>query len=208
METITEKEVFTFDELSESAKETARDWMRELESGDFDTEFVYEDANSAAKVLGIEIDIDGIMWSGFSSQGDGACFTGRYYCAPNSSAKIRENYPTETDLHAIAGTLTALQVGHRLLTGHTLNAKVSQEGRGVHEMTMSVEVYDEETGEELWGEDGDDEIVKTILEAMRDFARWIYKNLEAEYDYPTSDEAIDETIRANDYEFDEHGEVI
>ena len=32
---------------------------------------------------------------------------------------------------------------------------------------------------------------------MRDLARWLYRQLELEYNYLTSDEAVDETIGAN-----------
>lgn len=43
---------------------------------------------------------------------------------------------------------------------------------------------------------------------MRDFADWIYERLSDEYDYQTSDSAVEETIRANEYEFDEDGERV
>ena len=36
-------------------------------------------------------------------------------------------------------------------------------------------------------------------------ARWLYRQLEAEYDYLTSDEAIDDSIIANEYTFTENG---
>ncbi len=46
-----------------------------------------------------------------------------------------------------------------------------------------------------------------IEQALKDFAYWIYKQLEQEYDYQNSDEQIDESIRANEYEFDEKGGI-
>lgn len=39
------------------------------------------------------------------------------------------------------------------------------------------------------------------MEALRDLARWLYRQLEREYDYLTSDEAVDEAIVANEYSF-------
>jgi hypothetical protein len=33
---------------------------------------------------------------------------------------------------------------------------------------------------------------------MRDLARWLYRTLEKEYDYLTSDEAVWEAIQANE----------
>ena len=61
MPTLTQEDVCTFDELSDSAKETARDWMRDCEIEDFgqDTESLYYSALAAAKILGIEFDDKG-----------------------------------------------------------------------------------------------------------------------------------------------------
>lgn len=44
-----------------------------------------------------------------------------------------------------------------------------------------------------------------VSEALRDLARWLYRRLEREYDYLSSDEAVDETIEANEYTFTEAG---
>ena len=44
-----------------------------------------------------------------------------------------------------------------------------------------------------------------VIEALRDLARWLYRQLEREYDYLTPDEAVDEAITANEYTFTEAG---
>ena len=210
MPTLTQEDVCTFDQLSDSAKETARDWMRECENKDFDTEFIFEEARTVAGILGIEFNVTregtaDIRYSGFSSQGDGASFVGSYSHAPNSPAKIREEFGTDTALHAIADGLDAIQNGFRLLTGHRINARITQDGRGVHKMSMSVTVEDAETGDELEDVEPEDK----ILELMRDFAEWIYKSLEQEYDYRLSDENIEERIGDGEYQFDaETGKVV
>ena len=41
--------------------------------------------------------------------------------------------------------------------------------------------------------------------ALRDLARWLYRQLQAEYDHLTSDEAIEEGIIVNEYTFTEEG---
>lgn len=46
---------------------------------------------------------------------------------------------------------------------------------------------------------------KELTQILRDFANWMYKSLETEYYYQTSDEACKETIEANDWEFTEDG---
>ena len=45
------------------------------------------------------------------------------------------------------------------------------------------------------------DVEDVITEALRDLARWLYRQLEREYEYLTSDEAVDESIVANDYTF-------
>ena len=46
---------------------------------------------------------------------------------------------------------------------------------------------------------------EVVIEALRDLARWLYRQLEREFDHLSSDEAVDETIVANDYTFTESG---
>ena len=46
---------------------------------------------------------------------------------------------------------------------------------------------------------------EVVTEALRDLARWVYRQLEAEYDHLTSDESIEEGIIANEYTFTEGG---
>jgi len=44
-----------------------------------------------------------------------------------------------------------------------------------------------------------------VTEALRDLARWLYRQLQAEYDHLTSNEAIEEGIIVNEYTFTEGG---
>ena len=66
-----------YNELDDSAKEEAREWMREcVNSDNYWSESVIEDWKQILDYLGF-YDID-IFWSGFWSQGDGACFVGKW----------------------------------------------------------------------------------------------------------------------------------
>lgn len=212
-----ETSVFTFDELSDRAKETAREWWRESESQEFGAfGEIFEPAETAAALLGIAFDYNriplhggktrtepDIRYSGFCSQGDGASFVGTYSSKTQPlPAVLRAEFPQDQTLHDLADALHALRVQYRLLTGHWFDVKVTQDGHYVHKFTMSVEVTDETTGQEI----EDVQISNNLLELMRDFAQWIYDGLEAEYDYRMSDENVDESIRTNEYEFDEDGE--
>ncbi len=47
-----------------------------------------------------------------------------------------------------------------------------------------------------------------MIELARDLMKWIYRALEREYEFQNSDENIIETIKANEYIFDEDGDMI
>jgi hypothetical protein len=84
---------------------------------------------------------------------------------------------------------------------YQLTAEVSHRGRYYHEYTMSVDVTRDS---QTWQPPTDDAEV-IVTEALRDLARWLYRQLEAEYDHLTSDEAIEEGIIVNEYTFTETG---
>ena len=75
---------------------------------------------------------------------------------------------------------------------------MAHRGHYYHSGCMTVDVYD---ANDQYATVSVDEAVTQL---MRDFADWIYKQLETEYDYRMSDENVDESIR-NEYEFDEYG---
>jgi len=209
MARIVEKTVFQFDELSDRAKERARDWWRECENMDFDTEFAFDDAVECGKILGIEIDTRSvklmgggtryeptIYYSGFSSQGDGACFEGDYSYAKGAAKAIRKHAPDDTKLHRIADELQKLQRQYF----YRIEARMRHRGHYSHSGCMSVDVSLKDTYGYDEPANADD-----IKQCMRDFADWIYSQLESEYKYRMSDENVDESIRCNEYEFDEDG---
>ena len=65
---------------------------------------------------------------------------------------------------------------------------------------MSVDVY-------LKGDDAPRDVEEDTRDILREFADWIYRHLESEYEYRMSDENVDESIRINEYEFDENGRI-
>ena len=66
---------------------------------------------------------------------------------------------------------------------------------------MSVNVTRDSPTWQLPTEDADE----IVTGALRDLARWLYRQLQAEYDHLTSDEAIEEGIVVNEYTFTEGG---
>ena len=91
MPKIVETTVFRFDELSDDAKDYARAWYRGVAFDDDWYEFVIEDFERICAIFGVRLKSDAvrlygggtrqkprIYFSGFSSQGDGACFCASY----------------------------------------------------------------------------------------------------------------------------------
>lgn len=195
-----EKTVFAFAELSDSAKERARDWWRSCENQDFDTDFIFDDAQTIGGILGIAIATHAvklmgggtrydptIFYSGFSSQGDGACFEGSYAYAKGAAKSIREHAPMDTVLHGIADRLQAIQ----RIYFYRIEATMKHRGHYSHSGCMDVDVS----------------LADDVRQCMRDFADWIYRQLESEYVYRMSDEQVDESIECNEYEFDADGRI-
>ena len=134
-------------------------------------------------------------FSGFSSQGDGASFTARYYHEPSLVNKIKSYAPQDEELLRIAKAMTATQRKVR----YDLGAIITKSGRYEHELTMRVETYSNNgiVDEDIIAEREDE-----ILEHSRDLAIWYYKKLNNQYDYLMSDEAVKEHIIANELDFD------
>lgn len=188
--------LYHFEELSDAAKEKARDWWRECENQDFSAEFEYADFEECGRILGIEFKsrpvklMNGstryeptIYWSGFSSQGGGACFEGSYAYAKGSQKAIRAHAPKDERLHAIADELAATQKPYFF----KLTATATHRGHYYHSGCMEIDV-----------EHSDDSYrsvsVDHVRNALRSFADWMYKQLEAEYEYRMSDEQVDESM--------------
>ena len=185
--------VYGYDELSPEAQEKARDWFRSASEGDnFYSEYVIEDAKTIGALMGITI--DEVYWSGFWSQGSGACFIGSYRYAKGAIKAVKAYAPQDAELHRIAEALQYIQRKNF----YALIARVAHRGHYRHSGCMSVDV--ENSSDKYRATPEDD-----VTELMRDFADWIYKQLEVAYEWENSDESVSENIRRNEYTFTESG---
>lgn len=189
------RELYTFDELDEKAKKKARDWYRQgLYNDTFEFDHVIEDAKEVGKHLGI--DIKNIYWSGFYSQGDGACFEGTYKYRKGSLKSIKSYAPMDEELHIISSELGNIQRRN----GYKLVANVKHSGQYNHSGCTNIEVFhvDDNYRSVKYEQD--------LIDNLRSFMKWIYKQLDKTNDYINSDEYIDENIISNVYEFLKTGE--
>ncbi|ATJ91674.1 antitoxin of toxin-antitoxin stability system [Acetobacter tropicalis] len=198
--------VYQIDELSAAAREKARCWYRDTLDAFPWWDAVYEDFLRICAVIGVDVATVSrrstgpssvcdpcIYFRGFSSQGDGASFEGVYKYAPRASHKIRQYAPQDEALHAIADQLTALQRWNF----YQLTARITQRGLYYHEYTMRIDVSRDSPSDQDMTADAEE----GVTEALCDLARWLYRSLEREWDYQTTDGVIDDAIRANRYTF-------
>lgn len=196
---------YEYDELSPAAQEMARDWWRKAnsESGEtFWSESVIDDFCKLAGFLGWSVDSKRVYWSGFWSQGDGACFEGDFDSRNIDLAGLEQYAPAGPDaLNAEIGGIGArikAACDGRLVQGHS-----KHNDRYCHSRSIDLDFWScDDNGEEESLPDGARE---SLEEETRDLCDWLYAALEREYEWMMADEQIAETIRANEYLFDECG---
>lgn len=210
MPEIVETTVYRLAELSDAAKDNACGWYRE---GGFDYDWYdaivrgfpahrgnprYPPQDPHRWPHGRRITTGCLhLVPGLLVAGDGACWEGFYTYRKAASAEIRSYAPQDTTLHRIADALSAVQKRNF----YQLRAEASHRGHYYHEYCMSIAVErDSPTSQDMTADAED-----VVIEALRDLARWLYRQLEREYEYLSSDEAVDETIIANEYTFTDAG---
>ena len=135
-----------------------------------------------------------IAFRGFCSQGDGASFTG--WVEP--SKWIEKNSPVKYARIKKLIDSGAIDV---------YKFKITRTGRYVHEKSTDIQ-YE---WNNLWSRNHPNietliyELEADMTEQMVDLSKQIYSDLENEYEYLQSEEAIVNMIQQNDYEYDEFG---
>lgn len=178
---------YKFDELSPSAKKKAIEEFVDINVHDLWYESQYDDFKAIGEILGITI--DKIYFSGFSSQGDGACFTGNYSFKKGCLTALQSYAPEDITLHEIAIKLVQLQSKYF----YGLSARIKHSGHYYHAYCTDISIQGR--GEES------NAACTELTELLRSFMQWMYRSLYEEYYYITSEEAVIETIISNDYDF-------
>jgi hypothetical protein len=216
---------YKYEELEGRAKEKAHakltEWATDYEWWDS----IYTDAKEDGAEKGFEI--DDIRFSGFWSQGDGAHWTGRINVQTFIEANLDERsawYGEDVILlelwkegwvdryiqihnrnyrYSHSGGMSIGDYPDNALYGidedddAVLNEGVMQ-GANVYQLSRSLNDYETRINE--WCDEA--------LTQARAFADDIYKKLEKEYDHYVSEESLIEFASANEYLFNEKGEVL
>lgn len=179
-----------YQDLSEERKAKIRDDNRDINFGHEWWDGIYDWVKETGEAFGLRI--DDIYFSGFYTQGDGACFTGRLYFKECNESDLPEAVkPIYNTLHQINSLIKILDSDGELYVSISHRGNYSHEGN----MSFSYDDYGSEEVSDLLREKEDD-----IEEALRDYARWIYARLEDENEYLSSDEAVDEALYDTEYE--------
>lgn len=155
------------------------------------------------------IEVDKMYFSGFYSQGDGACFEGYIdntkmfldvHCKPDEYPMIRKVLDNGGRVR-----LSVRQSGHYYHENCTsfsmdvdMPSNVIDAPTDFHELI--IEGYDKQMDREV------EEFEKQSIELFKGYMRKLYRDLENEYDYLTSDESVTEAIIANDLNNEDEGE--
>lgn len=222
--------IYKYEELSDRAKQKARDWY--IAGMDYEWwEGVYEMAKEDGYELGFCIDT--INFSGFYSQGDGASWIGQV----DVGAWLKAHAP---DCIGVSALIALFNEGwiekhvrvsrYGMLYCHENTMDVSEveydnrlydtdeldemelmtetiEGQGIFDGMSLANVRDiintdEANPYRLSNLSALDEAIET---SAKEYATKIYKQLEEEYDYLCSDEMMLDHFNCNDYHFTEEG---
>lgn len=191
--------VYKFDELPEEvqAKVLEREWdwnVAWLDWWDVSLDFWVE------KLAAYGFINAKVYFSGFSSQGDGACFDADVDLNVLTNHMFYEatTYKEARDWRAIN-----LAVDRGLIYDasiYTTNHHYSHEN--CRRLTVNYLLLQDCQTTERFSNMLDD-----LDELRRDLCQEIYSSLRQEYDYLTSEEAIKESLIANEYEFNIEGDM-
>lgn len=203
--------LYTFDELSDRAKEKARDWYRTDNDDDF---MLSESFAQTLSYYGFPEGSMKIYHSLAYCQGDGVAFEGPI----NFDALLAT---TESELHDAHGddNLVVIRELIKEARAHDIDLTGKVENNGsFHECSMDIELdcYYISSGNYFIHESANDKVisardqiaakVQKALEAfVTDLSLKLTKDGYSELDYQYSDEVVDERIIANEYTFCEDG---
>lgn len=182
--------VYDFAELAEDVQEHVLNHFRDINTNYEWYDSVYDYWTD--KLEGYGFIAPKIYFSGFWSQGDGACFDAEIDL-DRAFDRYLEEFPLS---HAEGFRAFLYECEARIVT---TNHRYS------HWNCRSIEYDSGHSGRCLNSKL--DRFIGWLEEKRKEFSQAIYRELESEYNYLTSDEAVKESIDANDYEFTATGKV-
>lgn len=197
--------IYKFEELSDTAKERAREEFKKYYP-DYDWyEDIYSDFIKKVKKYGFDLEPKDIMWSGFSCQGDGASFT-----CERLHKKVFLKYANINVKHGLEKVFldgTTMEIernGSRYCHKNSVTVAVCYYDIGCDSSSAQYEAQKRNRIDSYLNEVSF-LVEKKLIELKDNLCEELYRKLEKRYYSLLSDENIDEEITCNEYEFYEDG---
>ena len=227
METI--ETTYTYQQLNPTAQEKVKEWW--YEHGLWHK--WYDDTYERFKEDGYDLGflVGTMNFTGFHSQGDGACWSGQIDVVDWLRTHIEDSIAREAWIQLINEGWTSKLIPIGCSSNHYS-----------HSGTMSVSYWEDMVGDPDSIKDLEPDhqlmhqpsifkgmnaldllniitssdfefknmadIAEAIEQSARDYADELYKRLREEYEYLTSEESLIESCDANDWQFNEEGEMV
>ena len=183
------KLVYTYDELSTSAREKAREHFVTKE---FDHSCLLEDIGAIARLLGITLNSTrGGVYIDIEWDGEDAVYSGYYEYAKNAVRKV-ETETRDPELTRIAKELRDVQRPNF----YRLQASITYK-RWSRSRSLVIGVEDTLYPGRPLGE-----YEERIKQALEDFGYWIGSRLRSQEEFENSEEALAEQVREFSYDVD------
>jgi hypothetical protein len=208
MKTITLK-LYSFNELEKTAKEKALTIYRDLNVNFdwWDDEF--DDFIALCSYMGITVIKDKITFRGFYAQGDGSGFSAIVDLTKLLTAVANQSWKDYAPMQEFQFSVPQIDrrvialVANNLLPGEPQIIGRSRQFGIVTDLGISEVIKDGKTHDNIFEElDKLEEWLRSVAEILN---RHLYKSLENQYDFLTSDTAIKESILTNEYLFTADG---
>jgi hypothetical protein len=202
--------LYEFAELDEKGKDKA---LKELSDINVDYDWyepIFYDFQAIVKTLGITLTINHIHFSGFYSQGDGSAFKATVNLPELAEAVKNESWRSYTPHLEL--DLPVCEAENRILK--LIKNEAIDISPQIVQPTRSYYVRAELNNQFPYNNHRFDRI-EAELEKLEQWLqvvaeklnRYLYKSLQDDYDYQTSDKAMIEAIEANEYHFMADGKL-
>lgn len=185
---VLQTKVCEFSELSKDAKAKAVESLRDI-NVDYCNwhDYIIKDYTKKLEALGYR-DIK-ILYSGFWSQGDGACYTATVDIYEWLKAhKLSNKYKALFNVSKEGGI--SAKISHSSLYYYSTSTSLEESGIWEESEKVQAQYY---------------EIEKLILAEREQLGNELYRGLESAYNEETEDDQVINTIEANEYRFLEDG---
>lgn len=200
--------LYEFAELDANGRKKALEEFTEINTFWGWWDFIYDDFVAITETLGITVNREKVYFNGFYSQGNGSAFEAQVnlpVLLQGAKTESWRNYAPKLDLG-----LPVYEADRRIVRLIT-NESIDLSPR-IFQPTRSYYVR----GELNWQAPYNNHVfdrIETELEKLEEWLkevgnnlnRFLYKSLQDEYEYQTSDKAIADGIEANEYHFTADG---